>query len=150
MLHYSDAVTTLLLLLCGRALVMLLLALLALCNLTLGIIRYSRVSSNEAAAFAFRLNQLLRPGSVVFFRDFSTDDWLARYFQPASQWQPADSSGAIDAELRTGRPVGLETTAADHFSAAEAAWFQDRTRTAEGREWNQRNRRIRGVRLSAP
>lgn len=127
-----------------------LVALLAIANLTLGIIPYSRASSNDAVAFALGLNPALSRDSVVFFRDFSTDDWFARYFNPQSRWQPAATPGVVDAELRTGRAVWLETTAVDHFSAENGTWFQDRTRSAEWRELIQPHRRIRFVRLNAP
>ena len=125
-------------------------ALLALSNLTLGIIPYSRASSNDIVAFAFSLNQALNPGSVVLFRNLSTDDWFARYFNPQSRWQHAGTAGAIDAELHAGRPVWLETTAVEHFATEDSAWFQDRTRSSEWRELIQPHRRVRFVRLNAP
>ena len=87
---------------------------------------------------------------MVLFRNFSTDDWFARYFNPQSRWQPAGTAGAIDAELHAGRPVWLETTAVEHFSTEDSAWFQDHTRSAEWRELIQPHRRVRFVRLNAP
>lgn len=123
-------------------------ALLALSNLTLGIIPYSRVSSNEVVAFALDLQ--LSPGSVVFFRAFSTDDWYARYFNPQSQWRAAESMASIDQQLRQGRTVWLETTAADDFAANQPAWFADRTRSTQRSELIKPGRRLRFVRLTAP
>ena len=122
-------------------------ALLALSNLTLGILPYSRASSNEVVAFA--LNLQLSPGSVVFFRAFNTDDWYARYFNPRSQWRAAESIAAIDDELRAGHEVWLETTAADYYAGTAPAWFADHTRSTQRRELIKPGRRLRFVRLAA-
>lgn len=125
-----------------------LVALLALSNFTLGILPYSRASSNDVVAFAQDLH--LRPGSVVFFRAFNTDDWYARYFNPQSEWRPAKSLAAIDEELRNGHSVWLETTAADYYAASESDWFRDRTRSTERHELIKPGRRLRFVKLTAP
>ena len=122
-------------------------ALLALSNLTLGIIPYSRVSSNDVVAFAQDLH--LPPGSVVFFRAFNTDDWYARYFNPQLQWRAAESIASIDAELRSGHEVWLETTAVDYYAASDPVWFKDRTRSTQPRELIKPGRRLRFVRLAA-
>lgn len=122
-------------------------ALLALSNLTLGIIPYSRASSNDVVAFAQDLR--LSPGSVVFFRAFNTDDWYARYFNPQSQWRAAGSTMTIDDELRAGHAVWLETTAADYYATSDPSWFADRTRSTERRELIKPGRRLRFVQLAA-
>ena len=117
-------------------------AFMALSNLTLAVIPYSRVSSNAVVAFAMSLHGSLNAGSVVFFRDFNTDNWFAQYFNPQSVWKHAETTADIDMDLREGKSVWLETTAVEHFSAAEPAWFQTRTKSG--------GRRIRFVRLVAP
>ena len=86
----------------------------------------------------------------MFFRAFSTDDWFARYFNPQSQWRQADAATAIDEELRAGRVVWLETTAADYFAQNESAWLQDHSRSADRRELIKPGRRLRFVRLVTP
>ena len=121
-------------------------ALLTLLNLTLGLLPYSRVSSNDVVAFAQGLR--LTPGSVVFYRAFNTDDWYARYFNAGTQWRAADSTAAIDSELRAGRPVWLETTATDVYEREDPAWFGNRS--TERRELIKPSRRMRFVRLAAP
>jgi hypothetical protein len=90
----------------------------------------------------------LNPGSVVFFRAFNTDDWYARCFNPQSQWRSAESIAAIDGELRAGREVWLETTAADTYESLDPAWFAGRAR--ERRERINPGHRLRFVRLAAP
>ncbi len=89
-------------------------------------------------------------GSVVFFRDFTVDNWFARYFNPQTQWKHAEVTSDIDADLRLGNPVWLETTAADHFSAADPSWFEERTTTGQWHELNKPNHRIRFMQLVAP
>ena len=87
---------------------------------------------------------------MVFFRAFNTDDWYARYFNPQSQWRPAESAMAIDEELRAGHTVWLETTAADYYAGADPAWFAERTRSTQRRELIKPGRRLRFVQLAAP
>jgi hypothetical protein len=74
----------------------------ALFNFTFAIIPYSRVSANQAVEFAFRLKPALANGAIVYFSDFNTDDWFARYFNPQTKWRPAQEA-AIDADLRAGQ-----------------------------------------------
>ena len=89
-------------------------ALLALSNLTFAILPYSHPSANPAIAFALDL----QAEGIVYFQDFNTDDWFARYFNPRTQWKPLETTAAIEADLRAGRTVWLDTTALDRLAAA--------------------------------
>jgi hypothetical protein len=120
-------------------------ALIALCNLTFAIIPYSRATANEAVAFAFSLEQHLASGSIVYYSDLNTDDWLVRYFNPQTTWRQV----ASPADVHSGDGPGwLDTTAIDRFSRSNPAWFEKRTRHAEWRELVNAKHRIRFVRLS--
>jgi len=123
-------------------------AALALANFTFAIIPYSRVTANEAVAFALSLEQgPLREGGVVYFRNLNTDDWLARYFNPRTEWRRADSTLMIDASLSQSTRVWLETTALEEFSATAPRWLEQRTAHAEWHELINSRHRIRFVRL---
>lgn len=100
--------------------------LMALCNLTFAVIPYSDPRANEAVDFALRLGNRLEPGAIVQYRSFSPDDWLARYFAPRTSWRPAESPATIDDELRRGKAVWLETSAADEIRNADPAWLDAR------------------------
>jgi hypothetical protein len=127
-----------------------LVTLVALINLTFAILPYSRVTSNQAVAFAFDLHKSLANG-IVYFRTFATpDNWFARYFNPATQWKYADSTVLIEQDLRNGRPVWLETTALDYFSNADKRWLETRIAGTERRELVNSKHRIRFVRLILP
>ena len=123
-------------------------SLLALSNLTLAMIPYSRATSNDGVAFALGFPELDRPGSVVYFREFSVDDWFVRYFNRQSQWKHAASADVIDAELRQGSRVWLDTTSVEYFSQKDPVWFEGHSKKAEWREVIKPNRRIRFVRLN--
>lgn len=115
-------------------------ALITLCNLTFAIIPYSRATANEAVAFALSLEPHLASGSMVYYSDLNTDDWLVRYFNPQTTWRQVASPGDVG--------VGwLDTTAIDRFSRSDPAWFEKRTRHAEWRELVNARHRIRFVRL---
>jgi hypothetical protein len=118
--------------------------LIALCNLTFAIIPYSRVTANQAVAFALNLQQHLASGSVVYYSDLNTDDWLVRYFNPQTTWRQV----ASPADIHAGDEAGwLDTTAIDRFSRSDPAWFEKRTQHAEWRELVNARHRIRFVRL---
>jgi hypothetical protein len=117
-------------------------ALIALCNLTFAIIPYSRVTANEAVAFALSLKQHLPSGSMVYYSDLNTDDWLVRYFNPQTTWRQVASPADVYEE-----GAWLDTTAIDRFSRSDPAWFEKRTRHAEWRELVNTKHRIRFVRL---
>jgi hypothetical protein len=115
-------------------------AAIAVFNLTFAIIPYSRVTANEAVAFAFSLEQHLASGATVYFSDLNTDDWLVRYFNPQTSWRQVASSADVGAGW-------LDTTAIDRFSRSDPAWLEKRTRHAEWRELVNAKHRIRFVRL---
>jgi hypothetical protein len=115
-------------------------AAMALSNLTFAIIPYSRITANEAIAFAFRLQPHFPKGSTVYFWNLNTDDWFARYFNPQTVWRQAASPAAIGEGW-------LETTAIDHFSSTDPAWLAQRTAGSERLELVNAKQRIRFVHL---
>ena len=120
----------------------------ALFNLTFAIIPYSRETANPAIQFALSLRQPLKNNAVVYFKDFNTDDWFARYFTPSADWKPVGATTVIDAELQNGKAVWLETTALDLFTATDPKWLNRRLRGAEWHELVNAKHRIRFVRLT--
>ena len=131
----------------GRGPAISLVAAMALSNLTFAILPYSRVATNPALDFATQLNSVLRHGAVVYYWNFNTDDWFVRYFNPQTIWRRTDTPSAIDADLRAGQVVWLDTTAVEHFALAEPTWLAERTAGAEWRETVNARLRIRFVHL---
>lgn len=99
-----------------------LLAVLALWNLTFGIIPYSRLDANQAIEFAWSLRPHMSPGDRVYYRSFNTDNWAVRYFNPGTEWKALDD-GAVPTP-NPGRPIWLDTTALDFMSTANPSELQ--------------------------
>jgi hypothetical protein len=119
-------------------------------NLTCGIAPYSRMESNATASFAMSLRDSLPSGAVVYYWDFNTDDWFARYFNPRTRWLRATETAAIDAHLGRGESVWLETTAIDRFAREAPAWLAARSEGSKKRELVDSGHRICFVRLHPP
>jgi hypothetical protein len=132
----------------ARGPVVLFVILIGLVNLTFAIVPYSNDNANGAVAFAMSLRSVLEEGSIVYFHNFNTDDWFARYFNPSTQWKHTDTTATIDADLRRGNSVWLETTAIDEFSRNEPQWLSQRMEGAKWHELVNKRHRIRFVRLS--
>ena len=123
----------------------------ALFNFTFAIVPYSRVTANEAVAFAMDLRrEALMSGDVVYFSNFNTDNWLLRYFNPNTIWKRVESTPAIDADLLGGNRVWLETTAIDRLSSTTPEWFSGRGMNVDRHELVNAHHRIRLVRLTLP
>ena len=93
----------------------------AVFNLTFYILPNARIDSNPPLQMALRMNREWRPGTIVFYGTFVTDDWTARYFNPSTSWRPLpvgglDNFNAALQEVRmSGVEVWLEATALDQI-----------------------------------
>jgi hypothetical protein len=109
-------------------------ATMALANLALYIFPYSRADYNQALRFATRMRPLWPSGTVVYYGEYTVDDWFIRYFNPQTVWKPMnprDRAGnfAYSAlnDLEAGREVWVDTTAAETLTAAGAGSHFDAT-----------------------
>jgi hypothetical protein len=97
-------------------------AAMALANLALYIFPYSRPDYNQALRFAARMRPLWPAGTVVYYSEYTVDDWFIRYFNPQTVWKPMESrSGATFAEcaardVESGQDVWVDTSAAEALS----------------------------------
>jgi len=99
----------------------------SLANLTFSQYPYTQVRANPPLALALKLNQVWRPGTVVYFASPNTDGSLVRYFNPGSVWvqvTPAEITQQLEQLPTTTRNAWLETTLVDQLEA-----------TSEGRAW---------------
>jgi len=108
-------------------------ATMALANLAFYIFPYSRPDYNQALRFAARMRPLWRAGTVVYYSEYTVDDWFIRYFNPQTIWKPMDTrSGLAFAEsaahdVASGQEVWVDTTAAQALSAAAVTPHFDAT-----------------------
>lgn len=134
----------------GHSISTLLVATMALSNLTFGIVPYSRITANPAVNFAAHLDSALQNGAVVYYWTFNTDDWFVRYFNPQSVWRHFDTTSTIDTDLSLGKVVWLDTTAIQHFAVEDPTWLTNRSAGADRREEVSPRVYIRFVHLRSP
>jgi hypothetical protein len=111
-------------------------ATMALANLALYIFPYSRPDYNQALRFANRMRPLWSDRTVVYYSNFTVDDWLIRYFNPQTTWKAMEPPNSVAAFVEgagrddaSGREVWIDTTAAEvlagggfaasHFDASQ-------------------------------
>jgi len=89
-------------------------------NLALYIFPYSRPDYNQALRFATRMRPLWSDQTVVYYSNFTVDDWFIRYFNPQTTWKamepPNNVAGLVDRagrDVEDGREVWIDTTAAE-------------------------------------
>ena len=109
-------------------------ATMALANLALYIFPYSRPDYNQALRFATRMRPLWPSGTVVYYNEYTVDDWFIRYFNPQTVWKPIDQrdgtsnfAGIAAHDVETGKEVWVDTTAAEALAAAGAGLHFDAT-----------------------
>jgi hypothetical protein len=99
-------------------------ATMALANLALYIFPYSRPDYNQALRFAARMRPLWPAGTVVYYSDYTVDDWFIRYFNPQTIWKPMDRRNGVTfaesaaRDAASGQEVWVDTTAAQTLSNA--------------------------------
>jgi hypothetical protein len=92
---------------------------------------YSRVREDTPLSLALEMNKVWPAGTVIYFYNMNTDDYLISYFNPATEWMPMNPGklGKLDAQLQAVRDSGstawLETTAIDAVATQPggAAWL---------------------------
>ncbi|MDT4965580.1 MAG: hypothetical protein QOJ64_317 [Acidobacteriota bacterium] len=88
-------------------------AMVIVANLTFSAYPYARVSTNPPLELALKMNQVWKPGTIVYFATWNSDNALVKYFNPSVTWVEANQKG-LEAELgqsiRNGRPVWIDTT----------------------------------------
>lgn len=109
-------------------------ATMALANLALYIFPYSRPDYNQALRFATRMRPLWPSGTVIYYGEYTVDDWFIRYFNPQTVWkQMAALDGATTfaesaaSDEQSGKEVWVDTTAAEALTAAGAGSHFDGT-----------------------
>ena len=96
----------------------LLLAAMALSNLTFDVFPNSQVKSNPPLAFAVEMGRIWDQQTSIYYGTFNADNWTIRYFNPETKWKqwPADLA-SLEVELRqirqTAGSAWLDTTARD-------------------------------------
>ena len=76
-----------------------------------------------AGGLATRMRPLWPSGTVVYYGEYTVDDWFIRYFNPQTVWKPIEAqpssfadSAAQDTEA--GKQVWVDTTGAEALTAA--------------------------------
>jgi hypothetical protein len=108
-------------------------ATMALANLALYIFPYSHSDFNQALRFATRMRPLWSDRTVVYYNEFTVDDWFIRYFNPQTTWKALNSqngvatfAGSAALEVDGGREVWVDTSAAEVLAAnGSASHFDD-------------------------
>jgi hypothetical protein len=97
----------------------------ALANLALYIFPYSRPDYNQALKFATRMRPLWSDRTVVYYSNFTVDDWFIRYFNPQTTWKAIDPPNSVAAfvdsagrDVENGREVWIDTTAAEALAGS--------------------------------
>lgn len=106
-------------------------AAMACSNLAFSQYPYTQTRANPPLEFAVKLNQIWKPGTIVYFALPNSDESLVRYFNPATVWvqtTPGDLIQQFSSLPATGQSVWLETTMIDAFQ-----------QTPAGREWLERH-----------
>lgn len=82
-------------------------------NLTFSAYPYARVSTNPPLELALRMHEVWKPGTIVYFARWNTDNALVKYFNPSVTWVEVHQEG-FETEMwnsiRDGRPVWIDTT----------------------------------------
>jgi hypothetical protein len=126
----------------------------ALANFLFLIYPSSYAEKYPPLAFAQQLNREWPAGTVIFYRDESSDVSLVRYFTPQTRWMRMHLKFMDDpnAEMRKvyaeGGTVWFETSAIDAFQSDE--WFQKHARMETLRELNDGAYRIRFIQILDP
>ncbi|MBI4469635.1 MAG: hypothetical protein HY650_09980, partial [Acidobacteria bacterium] len=126
-----------------------------LSNFTFLILPYARPEANQPLAFALQMNQVWKPGTVVYFGQFNTDDWTIKYFNPMTTWRPLDPQDLAPLEdqlhrvYADGGAAWIETTALDLLSATPqgSTWIAEHTDDHAKRELINNRCRIRFFQL---
>jgi hypothetical protein len=109
-------------------------ATMALANLALYIFPYSRPDYNQALRFAARMRPLWPSGTVVYYGEYTVDDWFIRYFNPQTVWKPMETRDLVSKftdraaqDVDAGKEVWVDTTAAKALTAVGAGAHFDAT-----------------------
>lgn len=125
----------------------------ALANLAFSIFPYSHVEANQPLGFALGMQHRWSDRTVVYYASFTPDNWLIRYFNPATSWKemksgdPTGFEREITQDIRSGYEVWIDTTAADTL-AQNTAIFSSHQGAV--RELVNSRHRIRFVRWRPP
>ena len=111
----------------------LLAAAVAVFNLAFYIIPNSRVESNPPLDFALRMRRVWNRETLIYYREFNTDNWTIRYFNPETSWKLLDANRLpeLEAELQQGEAGGeaawLDTTAWEQLGSLPegAHWLSE-------------------------
>jgi hypothetical protein len=103
----------------------LLVAIIAISNLTFYIWPLSKVENFPPLEMALKLQGAWKPGTIVYFASRNSDNSLARYFNPSVVWIETDRE-RMESELQKieGRDAWIETSLIDLYQS-----------TPEGRRW---------------
>jgi len=95
-------------------------AAMALANLSIYIYPYSRTDYNQSLRFAHRMSHIWPDQTVVYYREFTTDNCFVAYFNPSTTWKRVDPAGgsatfseSTGRDLAAGHQVWLDSTAAE-------------------------------------
>jgi hypothetical protein len=107
----------------------LLVAVIAISNLTFYIWPLTKVENFPPLEMALKLQRAWKPGTIVYFASRNSDNSLARYFNPLVVWIETDTE-RMNSELPNlaGKDAWLETSLIDLYQS-----------TPEGRRWLERN-----------
>jgi hypothetical protein len=98
------------------------------------------VQNNPPLNFAMQMARVIRPGDTIFYREFTSDDWILRYFNPEARWEQIGEISAADmaakgSEIRRrGRNGWVESSAIKYLSGGRPDWVPDGRRKYELRD----------------
>ncbi|HEX8845224.1 MAG TPA: hypothetical protein VF791_11300 [Pyrinomonadaceae bacterium] len=96
-------------------------------NLAFTAYPYSLVRANPPLALALELNKAWPPGTIIYFAEWNSDNFLVKYFNPATRWKQADLDTLqreAQETAKAGASVWIETTFIERYLA-----------TPEGGRW---------------
>jgi hypothetical protein len=132
----------------------LLVAVVALSNFTFAILPYSRVSSNALGQFAVGLHDVWARNAVIYYAEYSGNDWFPQYFNPETSWRQlnrqdlAQAKADIERTQRSGREVWLDSTAIDLLAKEDGGWLREHTVAGKRAELDDSKHDLRFIRLT--
>jgi hypothetical protein len=128
-------------------------AVMALSSFLFFIYPNSHVEKYPPLSLALEMNNVWKPGTVVYFYSENYDNNLVAYFNPAIEWRPLRSSDQMSEELKQvydeRKTAWLEASAIDQLraSANGAAWLAQHGRSDTWRERQARGYNVKFIQV---
>jgi hypothetical protein len=128
-------------------------AVMALSNFLFFIYPNSHAGKNPPLSLALEMNNVWKPGTIVYFHSENSDNNLVAYFNPAIEWRPLRSLVQMGDELKQvyedGKTAWLEASAIDQLRANPEGteWLSRHGRSETWRERKQRGYNVKFIQV---